>query len=169
MACGGYVRLPSGSVVVALSLPRAEGADPHGPPSIRVLVHAANRQRALTRLRNRGLRAVRLHGNSEPPTPDEITAVLHHPDGLVWRCAPHDGVERWHPIGSLLRAAPRQRAARTSPSAPVVPAPRAAGTAGAAGGVLGGAGAVAGPDGAEHRPPGAGPWPVGAAEPGPAV
>ncbi|MFJ9621551.1 hypothetical protein [Streptomyces sp. NPDC101181] len=53
-----------------------------------MLVHAANRARALTRLRNLGLRAVYLRGNDQPPTPDEVTAVLHHPDGLLWRGAP---------------------------------------------------------------------------------
>src|SRR5881392_2691522 len=92
MTCGGYIRLPGGSVVVALSLPRPPHGDRLGPYDcgcrVRVLVHAANRQRALTRLRNHGLRAVFLRGNSEPPTPDEITAVLHHPYGLVWREAP---------------------------------------------------------------------------------
>ena len=44
-------------------------------------------------------------------TPDEITAVLHHPDGLIWRTAPDNAVaggpelvqELWHPIRSLLR------------------------------------------------------------------
>ncbi|WP_257002267.1 hypothetical protein [Streptomyces sp. WZ.A104] len=53
-----------------------------------MLVHAANRARALTRLRNLGLRAVYLRGNDRPPTPDEVTAVLHHPDGLLWRGVP---------------------------------------------------------------------------------
>jgi hypothetical protein len=82
-----------------------------------VLVHAANRARALTRLRNLGLRAVYLRGNDRPPTPDEITAVLHHPDGLLWRAAPQaepaglSGLapqpaqscqELWHPIRALL-------------------------------------------------------------------
>lgn len=71
-------------------------------------MHAANRARALTRLRNLGLRAVYLRGNAAPPTPDEITAVLHHPDGLIWRTAPDNGVtdltiELWHPIRALLR------------------------------------------------------------------
>ncbi|WP_318203296.1 hypothetical protein [Streptomyces sp. SCL15-4] len=100
MAAGGFCKLPNGTVVVALNLP-------YGPARVRVLVHAANRARALTRLRNLGLRAVYLRGNAEPPTPDEITAVLHHPDGLVWRTAPTaDGVpatELWHPIRALLR------------------------------------------------------------------
>jgi hypothetical protein len=105
MGCGGFVKLPGGSVVVALSLPRPAGQGAGGTLSVRVLVHAVNRQRALTRLRNLGLRAVYLRGNTEPPTPDEITAVLHHPDGLVWRGAPHGDTERWQPIGSLFRAA----------------------------------------------------------------
>jgi hypothetical protein len=73
-------------------------------PAVRVLVRAGNRARALTRLRNLGLRAVYLTGNAEPPTPDEITAVLHHPDGLLWRASPHDGAEAWHPIASLFGA-----------------------------------------------------------------
>ncbi|MBA0049578.1 hypothetical protein E0L36_01220 [Streptomyces sp. AJS327] len=72
-------------------------------PRVRVLVHAVNRSRALTRLRNTGLRAIYLRGNAEPPTADEITAVLHHPDGLVWRPTPDDDRESWHPIASLLR------------------------------------------------------------------
>ncbi|MBL1099618.1 hypothetical protein [Streptomyces coffeae] len=98
MADGGFTKLPGGSVVVAITLPR-----PLGDGGVRVLVHAANRQRALTRLRNLGLRAVYLRGNSAPPTPDEVTAVLHHPDGLVWRTAPDSGGELWHPIAALLR------------------------------------------------------------------
>ncbi|MET8565857.1 hypothetical protein ABZV75_36845 [Streptomyces flaveolus] len=100
MAAGGFCKLPNGTVVVALNLP-------YGPAGVRVLVHARNRARALTRLRNLGLRAVYLRGNAEPPTPDEITAVLHHPDGLIWRTVPADnGVivnELWHPIRALLR------------------------------------------------------------------
>ncbi len=104
MAGGGFARLPDGSVVVALAL----AAPPDGAVApgarVRVLVRAANRQRALTRLRNLGLRAVYLRGNSEPPTPDEITAVLHHPDGLLWRSLPHADNESWHPIAHLLRA-----------------------------------------------------------------
>ncbi|MDQ1013113.1 hypothetical protein QFZ82_007598 [Streptomyces sp. V4I23] len=75
---------------------------------MRFIVHAQNRARALTRLRNPGLRAVYLRGNTAPPTPDEITAVLHHPDGLIWRTAPDNGVavatELWRPIRRLLRA-----------------------------------------------------------------
>ncbi|MGP4114385.1 hypothetical protein ACTWP5_26175 [Streptomyces sp. 4N509B] len=98
MASGGFVRLPDGSVVVALSLPR-----PGAPERVvRVLVHAANRQRALTRLRNLGLRAVYLRGNAAPPDPDEISAVLHHPDGIVWRSTPQEAAEPWHPMGWLL-------------------------------------------------------------------
>ncbi|MEU0337088.1 hypothetical protein [Streptomyces sp. NPDC006193] len=100
MAAGGFCKLPDGTVVVALHLP-------YGSAGVRVLVHARNRARALTRLRNLGLRAVHLRGNAAPPTPDEITAVLHHPDGLIWRTAPAgDGVpagELWHPIRALLR------------------------------------------------------------------
>ncbi|MFK0168398.1 hypothetical protein ACIQU5_06330 [Streptomyces sp. NPDC090306] len=126
MAAGGFCRLPTGSVVVALNLP---SPGPAGPAAgrVRVLVHAGNRARALTRLRNLGLRAVYLRGNAAPPTPDEITAVLHHPDGLIWRTDPDPGpcpatapgspaaavaargpepalaLELWHPIRALLR------------------------------------------------------------------
>ncbi|MCH0540499.1 hypothetical protein I3F58_13140 [Streptomyces sp. MUM 203J] len=100
MPGGGFCRLPGGSVVVALSLPSPAG----GGERVRVLVHAANRPRALTRLRNLGLRAVYLRGNTHPPTPDEITAVLHHPDGLLWRTTPSRAQELWHPIGALLRS-----------------------------------------------------------------
>ncbi|QLE72231.1 hypothetical protein FGW37_12040 [Streptomyces rectiverticillatus] len=103
MAGGGFCKLPGGSVVVALYLPGPPGGGASPGARVRVLVHAANRARALTRLRNLGLRAVYLRGNTEPPTPDEITAVLHHPDGLVWREAPDDDTESWHPIRSLLR------------------------------------------------------------------
>jgi hypothetical protein len=107
MAAGGFCKLPNGTVVVALNLP-SPAAD--GPGCVRVLVHARNRARALTRLRNLGLRAVYLRGNAAPPTPDEITAVLHHPDGLIWRTAPDNGVanspelvqELWRPIRALL-------------------------------------------------------------------
>ncbi|MFE9452639.1 hypothetical protein [Streptomyces sp. NPDC006739] len=109
MAAGGFCKLPNGTVVVALNLP-ASTAD--GSLAVRVLVHAHNRARALTRLRNLGMRAVYLRGNAAPPTPDEITAVLHHPDGLIWRTAPDNGVtvtELWHPIRALLR---HQEAAR---------------------------------------------------------
>ncbi|WP_344566685.1 hypothetical protein [Streptomyces axinellae] len=70
---------------------------------VRVLVHAGNRARALTRLRNLGLRAIYLRGNAEPPSADEITAVLHHPEGLVWRAVPDDDRESWRPIAALLR------------------------------------------------------------------
>ncbi|MFD7322718.1 hypothetical protein ACFV9D_16760 [Streptomyces sp. NPDC059875] len=94
MPGGGFCKLPGGSVVVAIGLPSPAGDG----ATVRFLVHAANRARALTRLRNLGLRAVYLRGNTEPPTPDEITAVLHHPDGLLWRTAPH---ELWHSIRSL--------------------------------------------------------------------
>ncbi|MFI9171565.1 hypothetical protein [Streptomyces lincolnensis] len=106
MAAGGFCKLPTGSVVVALNLPSPTA---HGAGCVRVLVHARNRARALTRLRNLGMRAVYLRGNAAPPTPDEITAVLHHPDGLIWRTAPDNGVppdlvqELWHPIRALLR------------------------------------------------------------------
>ncbi|MFE7812617.1 MULTISPECIES: hypothetical protein [unclassified Streptomyces] len=123
MAAGGFSKLPNGTVVVALNLP-SPAAGSAG--SVRVLVHAGNRARALTRLRNLGLRAVYLRGNAAPPSPDEITAVLHHPDGLIWRTAPdvpapdvpalgstvltgrdlpgRDDlvVELWHPIRALL-------------------------------------------------------------------
>ncbi|MFF4753076.1 hypothetical protein ACWD5R_08695 [Streptomyces sp. NPDC002514] len=114
MAAGGFCKLPNGTVVVALNLPSpaADGA-PAGTAAgaVRVLVHARNRARALTRLRNLGMRAVYLRGNAAPPTPDEITAVLHHPDGLIWRTAPDNSVgtadlatELWHPIRALRRA-----------------------------------------------------------------
>ncbi|MEU1312921.1 hypothetical protein ABZ419_29060 [Streptomyces cinnamoneus] len=104
MAGGGFAKLPDGSVVVALSLAGPPGGAVRPGARVRVLVHAVNRQRALTRLRNLGLRAVYLRGNTEPPTPDEITAVLHHPDGVVWRSVPDDDTESWHPIARLLRA-----------------------------------------------------------------
>lgn len=78
---------------------------PGDEPRVRVLVHSLNRARALTRLRNLGLRAVYLNGNVEPPTADEITAVLHHPEGLVWRASPDDECGSWHPIAALLRPA----------------------------------------------------------------
>ncbi|MET8135032.1 MULTISPECIES: hypothetical protein [unclassified Streptomyces] len=115
MAAGGFCRLPNGSVVVALNLPSPAGS---GYGCLRFLVVAQNRARALTRLRNLGLRSVYLRGNAAPPSPDEITAVLHHPDGLIWRTAPDVGVpdtgvtgigvpelpqELWHPIRTLLR------------------------------------------------------------------
>ncbi|GAA4917876.1 hypothetical protein GCM10023237_42910 [Streptomyces coeruleoprunus] len=105
--------MPGGSVVVALSLPSpaVEGA------TVRVLVHAANRPRALTRLRNLGLRAVYLRGNLHPPTPDEITAVLHHPDGLLWRTTPGHAQELWHPIRALLHPERHDRP-RTAPELP---------------------------------------------------
>ncbi len=103
MGAGGFCRLPNGTVVVALNLPSPSAG---GAGAVRVLVHAQNRARALTRLRNLGMRSVYLRGNGHPPTPDEITAVLHHPDGLVWRTAPgSDAVaaELWHPIRTLMR------------------------------------------------------------------
>lgn len=84
---------------VRAAAPRRRGEEAR----VRVLVHSANRARALTRLRNSGLRAVYLRGNTEPPTADEITAVLHHPEGLVWRTASNDDRESWHPIAALLR------------------------------------------------------------------
>ncbi|MFJ2603463.1 hypothetical protein ACIQOU_30885 [Streptomyces sp. NPDC091279] len=106
MAAGGFCKLPTGSVVVAMNLP-SPVADGTG---VRVLVHAHNRARALTRLRNLGLRAVYLRGNAAPPTPDEITAVLHHPDGLIWRGSGDaplakgvTATELWHPIRALPR------------------------------------------------------------------
>ncbi|MEV0252743.1 hypothetical protein ACH4D5_04040 [Streptomyces sp. NPDC018029] len=97
MSAGGFCKLPNGSVVVALTLP----SPAPGGGTVRMIVHAVNRARALTRLRNLGLRAVYLRGNAEPPTPDEITAVLHHPDGLIWRTAPDTVNELWHPIRAL--------------------------------------------------------------------
>ncbi|MGW4904826.1 hypothetical protein ACWEO9_18645 [Streptomyces albidoflavus] len=111
MAAGGFVRMPGGSVVVALSLPAPTSGGGRGEQRVRVLVHAKNRARALTRLRNLGLRAVYLRGNGAPPTPDEITAVLHHPDGLIWRAAApapagdlsvSRAPELWRPIRALL-------------------------------------------------------------------
>ncbi|MGW1110380.1 hypothetical protein ACWD44_04560, partial [Streptomyces albidoflavus] len=69
MAAGGFVRMPGGSVVVALSLPAPTPGGGRGEQRVRVLVHAKNRARALTRLRNLGLRAVYLRGNGAPPTP----------------------------------------------------------------------------------------------------
>ncbi|MFC4497632.1 hypothetical protein ACFPA8_26230 [Streptomyces ovatisporus] len=89
---------------------RAVAPRPYGDePRVRVLVHSLNRARALTRLRNLGMRSVYLRGNAEPPTTDEITAVLHHPDGLVWRMTPGDDREAWHPIESLLHPSRRVR------------------------------------------------------------
>ncbi|MEV2251244.1 hypothetical protein AB0I94_11795 [Streptomyces sp. NPDC050147] len=101
MSAGGFSKLPNGSVVVALTLPSPYA----GVGNVRMIVHAMNRARALTRLRNLGMRAVYLRGNAEPPTPDEITAVLHHPDGLIWRTAPDAAAELWHPIRALKRQA----------------------------------------------------------------
>lgn len=115
MAGGGFSRLPNGTVVVALTVPSpaAEGR------TVRILVHAMNRARALTRLRNLGLRAVYLRGNAEPPSPDEITAVLHHPDGLLWRATPECAQELWQPIRSLLR--PSRRYGPPDPRPPLRP------------------------------------------------
>ncbi|MFI6349519.1 hypothetical protein [Streptomyces sp. NPDC050560] len=103
MSSGGYSKQPDGSMVVALTLaaPGAPGAVRAGAATVRVVVRSVNRSRALTRLRNTGLRGVYLRGNTEPPTPDEITAVLHHPDGLIWRDARGDAAELWHPIRAL--------------------------------------------------------------------
>ncbi|MYS18814.1 hypothetical protein GA0115240_10136 [Streptomyces sp. DvalAA-14] len=101
MAAGGFIRLPGGKVVVALRLPHPSCTD----YPVRVVVHALNRQRALTRLSNLGFRGCRLSGNAEPPTPDEVTAVLHHPDGLIWRECGAATAELWHPISSLDRVA----------------------------------------------------------------
>ncbi|MCM2419593.1 hypothetical protein G3I60_20350 [Streptomyces sp. SID13666] len=101
MAVGGFTKLPNGNVVVALKLPHPGGAE----DSVRVIVHAQNRQRALTRLRNLGFRAARLSGNTEPPTPDEVTAVLHHPDGLVWRHSASGSEELWQPFRATHRRA----------------------------------------------------------------
>ncbi|MPY54165.1 hypothetical protein [Streptomyces acidicola] len=106
MAAGGFCKLPNGTVVVALNLPTPTSpGTAHGVAPVRILVHAANRARALTRLRNLGMRAVYLRGNTAPPTPDEITAVLHHPDGLIWRTDSEAVTppELWRPIRSLLR------------------------------------------------------------------
>ncbi|WP_030793438.1 hypothetical protein [Streptomyces sp. NRRL S-920] len=107
MSAGGFCKLPNGSVVVALTLPSPSP----GGGAVRVIAHAVNRARALTRVRNLGLRAVYLRGNAEPPTPDEVTAVLHHPDGLIWRAAPNAMQELWHPVRTLKR-----QSTRTSPS-----------------------------------------------------
>ncbi|HSX97909.1 MAG TPA: hypothetical protein VLG91_11045 [Streptomyces sp.] len=110
MAAGGFCKLPDGNVVVALNLPGATAGAARtlaDDGSVRVLVLAANRARALTRLRNLGMRAIYLRGNAAPPTLDEITAVLHHPDGLIWRTSPvcpaSTTPELWHPIRALLR------------------------------------------------------------------
>ncbi len=104
MASGGFIRLPGGTVVVALTLPRRDPGEPAGA-GIRFLVHARNRARALTRIRNLGFRAVRLTGNTDPPTPDEISVVLHHPDGLVWRPTPATPPDApWQPLTALRRA-----------------------------------------------------------------
>ncbi|SDO04402.1 hypothetical protein [Actinacidiphila guanduensis] len=101
MAVGGFTKLPGGTVVVALVLPHPVYAQ----LTVRVVVHAVNRQRALTRLRNLGFRGARLAGNAHPPTPDEVTAVLHHPDGLIWRDHEAAAAAPWHPISTLNRLA----------------------------------------------------------------
>ena len=98
MASGGFIRLPSGDVVVAMCLLRPGGASGE---DIRVIVLASNRQRAFTRLRNLGFRAVRLVGNAHPPTPDEVRAVLHHPDGLVWRDVTATDATGWQAFSAL--------------------------------------------------------------------
>jgi hypothetical protein len=98
---GGFVRRPDGSVVIALSLPHPGGE----AGRLRVIVHAANRQRGLTRLRNLGFRAVHLRGNSAPPTPDEVSAVLYHPEGLVWRPVDAGPTDLWQPVSTLFRPA----------------------------------------------------------------
>lgn len=134
MARGGFCNLPNGTVVVALTLPAPvpdgedEGASAPGKQrptantqggengTVRVVVHAVNRSRALTRLRNLGLRSVYLRGNAHPPTPDEVTAVLHHPDGLIWRSAPLRADELWHPIRSLFKTHDPERRPSTDPS-----------------------------------------------------
>ncbi|GAB3010471.1 hypothetical protein GCM10023080_091170 [Streptomyces pseudoechinosporeus] len=133
MAAGGFCKLPNGSVVVALNLPTPSAMGGNG--CVRVLVHAQNRARALTRVRNLGLRAVYLRGNSEPPTPDEITAVLHHPDGLIWRTPPAGdatttATELWRSIRALKRrTAPTQAPAPTQASVPTQPPAQAPGAA----------------------------------------
>lgn len=112
MAGGGYARQPDGSVIVALSVPSPCGEGTR----VRVLIHAANRPRALTKLRNLGLRAVYLRGNTDPPTPDEVTAVLHHPEGVLWRGAGHREHVSWQPIGALLRPLSHAPAGRVGPT-----------------------------------------------------
>lgn len=91
-------------MVVAVCLPHPARQDRTGKePRLRVLVHSANRQRALTRLRNLGFRGVHLRGNAAPPTPDEVSAVLHHPEGLVWRSVDAADGELWQPVSMLFR------------------------------------------------------------------
>lgn len=109
---------PRTGAVGAVGAVDARGGGNGEEPRVRVLVHSSNRPRALTRLRNLGLRAVYLRGNAEPPTPDEITAVLHHPEGLVWRGTPGDDTDAWHPIGTLLRHHPRAASTRPAKSSP---------------------------------------------------
>jgi hypothetical protein len=100
VARGGFSRLPSGNIVVTLTLPHPKGTD---CGILRVVVLGVNRQRALTRLRNLGFGVPRFSGNAEPPTPDEINAVLHHPEGLVWRPYDAPDTEPWHPVSALRR------------------------------------------------------------------
>nr|WP_236073935.1 hypothetical protein [Streptomyces tardus] len=114
MTGGGFARQPDGSVIVALSVPRPCGPGGDSGGQVRVLVHAVNRPRALTRLRNLGLRAVYLRGNTDPPTPDEVTAVLHHPEGLLWRSSTRRGQASWQPIAALLRPSSHTPAGRAS-------------------------------------------------------
>ncbi len=102
MAAGGFCKLPNGTVVVALNLP-SPAAD--APAGVRVLVHAHNRARALTRLRNLGLRAVYLRGNTAPPTPDDHRgpAPSRRPDMAHGAGRGVLPLELWHPIRALLR------------------------------------------------------------------
>lgn len=104
---------PARGVTRACGVANARGGDGR---TVRVVVHAVNRSRALTRLRNLGLRSVYLRGNTHPPTPDEVTAVLHHPDGLIWRTAPLVANELWHPIRALFRGQGPERRPTTDPS-----------------------------------------------------
>jgi hypothetical protein len=102
-ADGGFVKLPDGSVVVALCLPHPSSPPSPRPEQLRVLVRAVNRQRALTRLRNLGFRGVRMRGNAAPPTPDEVSAVLYHPEGLLWRPSEAGDADLWQPVSALFR------------------------------------------------------------------
>ncbi|MFR9723908.1 hypothetical protein ACL02R_11165 [Streptomyces sp. MS19] len=121
MSDGGFVQLPDGSVVVALVLPHPGDQG----RTVRVLVHAANRPRALTRLRNLGLRVLALRGNGAPPTPDEISAVLHHPDGAVWRPSSCDVAASWCPMPRLVGPARRRRRSYPHRHGHALPAPAA--------------------------------------------
>ncbi|SCD31950.1 hypothetical protein GA0115252_10132, partial [Streptomyces sp. DfronAA-171] len=109
MTGSGYCVLPGGDVIVALTLPRPPCGPLGGPAgagrsaddaSVRVLVRAKNRSRALTRLRNLGLRAVYLRGNTAPPTPDRDhrrpapprgPPVARGPGRPLRAVAPHSG------------------------------------------------------------------------------